>query len=223
MRLPSRQDSTLRLCQAMSGELLGSTTPPSIRSRAASNRKARRTWNAVGIRAPDLVGPHDGRIPQQVGIDPVLRMRHAGVRLLADRGQTHPAHQPGHPGAGNPVPQPVQVARYLPRSVTRTFQERLADPAGSPCFRQPHQRQRRRALACQPAIVARAADPGQRALPHGRGCDASIIPHLRSMLIDRKPSPKTPARHQWPISPCRRARRANGSAPPLRSHLRCKP
>jgi hypothetical protein len=44
------------------------------------------------VGAPDLVGPIDRQPLEQIGIDPVRRMRRAGSRRLIDRLQAHQSH-----------------------------------------------------------------------------------------------------------------------------------
>ena len=76
--LDSLQDRTLRLYQSMTATRYMNPVHGNIRY----------------IRRPYLVGPIDGQIPQQVGIDLMVRMRPAGSGLGIDRLQTHQPHQP---------------------------------------------------------------------------------------------------------------------------------
>ena len=46
------------------------------------------------VRRPRLIGVIDGQVPEQIGVNPMLRMRAAGVRLGVDRLDAHQPHQP---------------------------------------------------------------------------------------------------------------------------------
>ncbi len=49
--------------------------------------------NIGDVGAPDLVGSDNGQIPQQVGANPMLRMRRARVGLLIYRPKAHLRHR----------------------------------------------------------------------------------------------------------------------------------
>jgi hypothetical protein len=68
-------------------------------------------------------------MPQQIGIDAVLRMRLAGLRRLVDRRQTDLAHQPPNPLAAHAPALAAQVPRHLAGAIPRRFHERLIDDA----------------------------------------------------------------------------------------------
>ena len=45
---------------------------------------------------PDLVGPGDGQLPEQIGVDLVPRRRFRGIRFAIERLDPHPLHQRGN-------------------------------------------------------------------------------------------------------------------------------
>lgn len=65
------------------------------------------------IRTPGLVGPVDRQIPQQIGIFPVLKMRHCCAGLLVDCPRRHLWHEPAGSFAANFVVQTPKITRHL--------------------------------------------------------------------------------------------------------------
>ena len=68
------------------------------------------------VRGPHLVGPGDPGVPQQVGIDPMLRRRLAGAGTPVDGPQPHDSHQPLHPLPAYRYPLPLQPGLHPPRN-----------------------------------------------------------------------------------------------------------
>ena len=88
---------------------------------------------------PDVIGPLDGHVPQQIRINPMLRVRLAGLGRLIDRRQANLAHQPPDPVAPDAPAQTPQVPRHLACAVPRHLKEGLVD--------EPHEREVLWALA----------------------------------------------------------------------------
>ena len=133
-------------------------------------------WNVSNIGAPDLIGPHDGDVAQQVWVDAMARRRAAQPRLRVERLDAQNAHQPlralavdaefdGHPAAAE----------------ERALQVEFVEPA--------QQRERRGVGRARLPVVARSRQAEQLALPaqaqHGmRGVDPSaLIPARRNQLF----------------------------------------
>jgi hypothetical protein len=55
--------------------------------------KPRAIGNVGDVHCPDLVGPGDGQISQQIGVNLVTRHRAHSIRLAIQRFDTHPFHQ----------------------------------------------------------------------------------------------------------------------------------
>ena len=112
--------------------------------------------NVGDVGAPDLVGPVDRHPLEQIGINPVRRVRRAGSRRLVDGLQAHEAHQTANPVTTDAVTLPPQLADHLTGAVERILQKQLVDPT--------HQRQVLRALALEDVIERGPADRKKAAL-----------------------------------------------------------
>ncbi len=83
----------------------------------------------------DVGGPHlvrviDAQVPEQVGVNPMLRMRPAGVRLGIDRLDAHESHQPLDPLAVDPTAlMPPEVTHHRTAAVEGSLQVLLVDLA----------------------------------------------------------------------------------------------
>ena len=88
----------------------------------------RSLYGQVGdVGRPHLIGPGDPGVSQpgvsqQVGIDPTLRRRPAGLGLPIDGPKPHDAHQPLHPLPAYLFPPPLQPGLHPPGSVERGLQ-----------------------------------------------------------------------------------------------------
>ena len=155
------------------------------------------------VRGPYLVGPGDSDIPQQVGIDRVLRRPAAGAGPPVDGPQPHGPHQPLHPLPAHPYPTPIQPGLHPSRPVEGRLQVLPVNLT--------HQEQ----VLCRgspgPVVEAGTADPQQRALAHqGQG---RVLPvhHLPPPGRTHGPdlsAKKSRSTFNWPISWYRRATRA---------------
>ena len=85
------------------------------------------------VGSPDLVGPVDHHVPQQVRVDLVPWRRLRGPRLRADRRDPHQAHQALHPLAVDRPTLGPQHRRHPARAQERMSEEQLVKPT--------HQRQ----------------------------------------------------------------------------------
>lgn len=106
---------------------------------------------------PALIGPGDGQTLEQIGVNLVLWMLLAGLRLLVDRHQTHELHQPADPMAPASVPLSLYVTGHLPRAIPRRLEELTVDDG--------HERQDLGAFAAWLVIKAGARQRQQAALP----------------------------------------------------------
>ena len=77
---------------------------------------------------PDLVGPVDHQVAQQVGIDLVPRRRPRGPWLRAERRDPHQTHQPLHALAVDRPALGPQHRRHPTRAKERMRQEQLVEP-----------------------------------------------------------------------------------------------
>ena len=102
------------------------------------------------VGTPDLVGPVDDQIPQQIRIFPMLWMGHTRAWLLVDRPQPHNRHEPPDPLTTDFMSQAAQMPCHLPRAIIRRFQELGVD--------QPHQRQIGLVLWHRPIVHARPVE-----------------------------------------------------------------
>ena len=109
------------------------------------------------IRAPHVVRPRDRQIAEQVGIDPVRRVRLRRPGPLEERVHPQPSHQAAHPLARDRLALAAEPACHLARSVERRLEELLVDP--------PHQAQIQRAFAPARVVERRPRDRHQPALP----------------------------------------------------------
>ena len=73
--------------------------------------------NVSDVGAPDLIGPVDRQPLEQIGVNPVLRMRCAGSRRLIDGLQAHQSHQAAHPMTADTDTFPPQLADHLAAAV----------------------------------------------------------------------------------------------------------
>ena len=133
-------------------------------------------WNVSNIGAPDLVGPHDGHVAQQVRVDAVARRRTAQPRLRIERLDAQDAHQPLRALAVDP-----EFDGHAAAAEKRALYVHFVEPT--------QQRERRGVGRARPPVVARARQAEQLALPaqaqHGmRGIDPSaLIPARRNQLF----------------------------------------
>ncbi len=123
------------------------------------------------FRAPDLVGPLDTHIPQQIRVNPLPPARRTQLRLGVNRLQPHEPQQPLHPLAVDRLPLLDQPLRQPPAAQERVGRVLLVE--------QLHQPQVLRCLRRCLVVQAGAAQPQQRALP----------PHaqLRVARLDQTP------------------------------------
>ena len=162
-------------------------------------QKATTHRNICDVGTPDLVGPNHRQIPQKIWINPMLRVRCAGIGLLENGPKPHLAHQPGHAMATNAMAQTMQMPHHLPRTVIWRFQKGLVD--------QPHQRKRILTLACRPIIVPRPADLKQRALLNDRQPLVFRVDLLAPPFDAHRPeafAKKSRSTTNWPILACSR-------------------
>jgi len=108
-------------------------------------------------------------MPQQIRVNPVLRVRVAGSRPLVDRRQPHLRHQPPHPPAADVYTLARQMADHLPVAIPRHIEERRVD--------HPHQRQRFFGLGLWRIIERRSADRQQTALRRDRQIGVHLFDH----------------------------------------------
>ena len=102
------------------------------------------------IGAPDLVGPPDGQMPQQIRVDLVSWMRRAGFWRLIDRGEANLAHQSADSFAAGPPAEAAQMSHHLARAVKRAVEKCLVD--------EPHENEVLLALAGRLPIERRPRD-----------------------------------------------------------------
>ena len=89
--------------------------------------------NVGDVGRPHMVGMIDGQIPEQIGVDFMLRMRPTRVRLGIDRLDAHYPHQPLDTLAVDPAALPPEMSGHGTTAVGRCLQVLLID--------QPHQLQ----------------------------------------------------------------------------------
>ena len=118
--LDKRHDSTFRLAQSWIATRY-------LDCDQVQESAVQRNVRHVG--APGLVRTFDRSVAQQIGVDPVLRVRNRRARALVQRLEAHLSHQTTHPLPTDGEALPAQPTRHLPRSVERGFQKLLVDPA----------------------------------------------------------------------------------------------
>ncbi len=79
------------------------------------------------VGAPDMIGADYRQVPQQIRINPVLRVWSAGSRRLVDGLQAHEAHQAANPVTAGRDTLPPQLAYHLPAAVEGIFEKQLVD------------------------------------------------------------------------------------------------
>ena len=122
-------------------------------------QKAALNRDVGDVGAPSLIGPIDRQSLEQIGINPVRRVRNAGSRRLKDRLQPHEAHQAPHPVTAHRDPLAPQLTDHLTAAVKRILHEQLVN--------MPHQRQVLDALAPMGAMTGRVIErrPADRQNP----------------------------------------------------------
>ena len=100
--------------------------------------KPLRHWDIGDVRAPYMVRPGDLEVAQQVGKDPVLRVRHARARAPVGRLHPHDCHEPPDPVPARGDTLAAEMPHHLPAPVERIVHVELVHP--------PHQGQVLRAL-----------------------------------------------------------------------------
>ena len=121
------------------------------------------------VGAPDVVGPFNHELPQQIGIRLVRGMRLARPRLI-DRRKADLAHQPADALASDRPSKAAKMANHLARAVERAFQKCLVD--------KPHEGERFRAFAGRRPIERGARDRRQFALADNREPWMTWIDHV---------------------------------------------
>ena len=79
------------------------------------------------VARPDLVGPVNRQVPQQVREDRMGGMTTGEIRFPVNRFQPHLSHQPPHPLAIHRIALSAQPAGHLPRTKDRKHQIRLVN------------------------------------------------------------------------------------------------
>ena len=96
------------------------------------------------VGAPNLIRPRDRHASEQIGINPVCRVRIGGSGRLINRFQAHQPHEPANPVTAHYSAFAPQLPRHLPGAVEGILHEQLVDPA--------HQHQILGALTLGPVI-----------------------------------------------------------------------
>ena len=131
-----------RLVQGLDAEVrierVGQTPGQHLAARPIHHRdevqKASLQWDIGNIRAPHVVRPRDRQIAQQVGIDPVRRVRLRRPGPLEDRLQAQEPHQAPDALAADPgalAQQPARMRRderILDLALERWSQRRTMRP-----------------------------------------------------------------------------------------------
>ena len=178
------------LTDAMVRGQTGHSTCQRPRSRSAA--EALRNRDVRDVRAPHLVRTVDRQTAQQVRVNPVLGVGHAGARLPVDRLHAHQPHQTAHPVPADDHALAAQMARHLPAAVECMLQVQLVQPA--------HQRQVLRALPKRLVVLRRATHAEQPALARQREA-AAAVDH------------RGPLRTAQRANPRRKKSRSTGSSP----------
>ncbi len=82
--------------QKLASSVFESRQDSTLRHDRYQIQKAMLDWDVGDVAAPNLSGPRDCQLSQQIGIDPMLRVFLAGVWALINGLQTHNAHQATH-------------------------------------------------------------------------------------------------------------------------------
>ncbi len=144
------------------------------RRRAAGGQEAAVHRDVGDVGAPDMVRSFDRQAPEQIGPDPVLGARRAGVRRPIDCLKPHRAHRTGGPASADPHALAAQVKCHPTGAIKRILQEQLVDP--------PHRRERLRALPRRLVVECSAAIKAPlRASLDGVGHDVPL-PRLHPRL-----------------------------------------
>src|SRR3954468_23650251 len=106
--------------------------------------------NVGDVHGPDLVGPGDRQVAQQVGVDLVARCRLRGVGPAVDRLDTHALHQRGDMPTADRHTLGIQEIAQHPAAREREVARQLVTPA--------HDREIGRAHGARPVIDAAPAD-----------------------------------------------------------------
>ena len=85
--------------------------------------------NVGDVSCPDLVGPINGQVPEQVGVNPVCRVWPAGMRLWVDCLYAHQSHQPLNAFAVDLTALSAEMPRHRPAAVGWCFHVLLINQA----------------------------------------------------------------------------------------------
>ena len=99
-----------------------------IKALAAEADTARR--NVCDVGAPDMVGAIDLQLAQQIGINPVRRMRLTGPWSLVNRRQPHLRHQPPYTPTVDILADAAQTADHLATAISGHIEKRRVDHPG---------------------------------------------------------------------------------------------
>ena len=128
-----------------------------------------RHGDVADVGRPDLVGPGDRQLAQQIGINLVSGCRLRRVRPAVDRIDRHPLHQAGNPQpADHKALLAQQVAKHL-AARKRIIQMQLVHAAHNRLSRSNRQIDGARGLG--QVVDAAPADPQRPGLPRNRGAE----------------------------------------------------
>ena len=150
--------------------------------------------NVRDIGRPHLIGMIDGQVPEQIGVNPVLRMGTAGVRLGVDRLDAHQSHQPLDAFAVDRAALSAKMPRHRAAAVDRCFQVLLVDQA--------HEFQILGANRARRIVERGPAQPQQLALAGDARLAWFRLYHRFSLLAAQEPSfraKKSFSTLSWPI------------------------
>ena len=116
--------------------------------------------NVGYVGRPYVVGMIDGQIPEQIGVDFMLRMRPTRVRLGIDRLDAHASHEPRYPLAVDREPLAGKPCRHAPGAVIGRLRVLLVY--------QTHQSLILTVVPPEPIIQARSGQPQKLTLPANR-------------------------------------------------------
>ena len=150
------------------------------------------------VGAPDLIGPVDHQVPQQIRVNPVFRVGIAGSWRLIDRLQAHQTHQTPNAMTADAKAFAAQLTHHLPGAVKWILEKQLIDA--------PHQRQVLRFLALRHVIERRPADQKKAALMAQSQIGVIAADHAFTFPPAHRLSPlakKSRSTVNWPILACR--------------------